>query len=335
MRSCRTSVRASPCRRPWPGSRTIRCTFWKSSSSATRWSFRAARSPRSKARRSSPRRTFSYYARRASGTTRAASSRTQRPALKFVKARGYTLANKRAEEQAKLEGREVAQEGLYARVPNAALRSPRRRTGRSDSDEWVWQHRPVCALDAAGGCGASAHAGHRQGGQEDRRTVCRGDHRLRVPQAARHAQDHGHCCGRSECRDGRGRLLAAGAAGCVAPADQEDGTRHEELAQTHQCRAHRQGASRSSTRTPIEGQPQDDVSPSEDKEEEGGEKSRFFAPKPAEGPHSADVGVDVDVDVEMADGVETESAAASAASTPRRKGAIISLAQLAAAPAEQ
>ncbi|SNX86515.1 related to RAD4 - Excision repair protein [Melanopsichium pennsylvanicum] len=35
-------------------------------------------------------------------------------ALKFVKSRGYTLANKRAEEQARLEGREVAQEGLYA-----------------------------------------------------------------------------------------------------------------------------------------------------------------------------------------------------------------------------
>ncbi|TKY85576.1 hypothetical protein EX895_005738 [Sporisorium graminicola] len=35
-------------------------------------------------------------------------------ALKFVKSRGYTLANKRAEEQARLEGREVVQEGLYA-----------------------------------------------------------------------------------------------------------------------------------------------------------------------------------------------------------------------------
>ncbi|CDR99787.1 hypothetical protein, partial [Sporisorium scitamineum] len=35
-------------------------------------------------------------------------------ALKFVKSRGYTLANKRAEEQARLEGREAAQEGLYA-----------------------------------------------------------------------------------------------------------------------------------------------------------------------------------------------------------------------------
>ncbi|KAJ9474324.1 DNA repair protein RAD4 [Pseudozyma hubeiensis] len=35
-------------------------------------------------------------------------------ALKFVKSRGYTLANKRAEEQARSEGREVAQEGLYA-----------------------------------------------------------------------------------------------------------------------------------------------------------------------------------------------------------------------------
>ncbi|SJX64980.1 related to RAD4-Excision repair protein [Sporisorium reilianum f. sp. reilianum] len=35
-------------------------------------------------------------------------------ALKFVKSRGYTLANKRAEEQARSEGRKVAQEGLYA-----------------------------------------------------------------------------------------------------------------------------------------------------------------------------------------------------------------------------
>lgn len=35
-------------------------------------------------------------------------------ALKFVKSRGYTLANKRAEEQARIEGRDVAQEGLYA-----------------------------------------------------------------------------------------------------------------------------------------------------------------------------------------------------------------------------
>ncbi|EPQ29590.1 uncharacterized protein PFL1_02809 [Pseudozyma flocculosa PF-1] len=35
-------------------------------------------------------------------------------ALKWVKSRGYTLANKRAEEQAKAEGREAPNEGLYA-----------------------------------------------------------------------------------------------------------------------------------------------------------------------------------------------------------------------------
>ncbi|KAJ1025928.1 hypothetical protein NDA16_002554 [Ustilago loliicola] len=45
-------------------------------------------------------------------------------ALKFVKARGYTLANKRAEEQARLEGREVAQEGLYAEFQTKLYEPP-------------------------------------------------------------------------------------------------------------------------------------------------------------------------------------------------------------------
>ncbi len=45
-------------------------------------------------------------------------------ALKWVKSRGYTLANKRAEEQARLEGREVAQEGLYAEFQTQQLYVP-------------------------------------------------------------------------------------------------------------------------------------------------------------------------------------------------------------------
>lgn len=44
--------------------------------------------------------------------------------LKWVKSRGYTLANKRAEEQARAEGQEAPQEGLYARFQTEIYTSP-------------------------------------------------------------------------------------------------------------------------------------------------------------------------------------------------------------------
>lgn len=45
-------------------------------------------------------------------------------ALKWVKSRGYTLANRRAEEQARAEGEEVLQEGLYAAFQTELYRPP-------------------------------------------------------------------------------------------------------------------------------------------------------------------------------------------------------------------
>ncbi|UZJ56938.1 hypothetical protein CBS101457_006258 [Exobasidium rhododendri] len=45
-------------------------------------------------------------------------------ALKWVKSRGYTIANKRAEEEARMQGQEALQEGLYALFQTELYRAP-------------------------------------------------------------------------------------------------------------------------------------------------------------------------------------------------------------------
>ncbi|KAK0535364.1 hypothetical protein OC842_002342 [Tilletia horrida] len=57
--------------------------------------------------------------RKAEGETES----TEEP-LKWAKTRGYTIANKRAQEQARAEGRDVPQEGLYAEFQTEVFRAP-------------------------------------------------------------------------------------------------------------------------------------------------------------------------------------------------------------------
>lgn len=255
-------------------------------------------------------------------------------ALKFVKARGYTLANKRAEEQAKLEGREVAQEGLYAEFQTQLYVPPAvgpdgviPTNGFGNIDLFVPSMLPAGAVHLP---------------MQGTAKVAK---KIGVPYA--------EAITGFEFRKQRGMpkitgiVVAAANAEMVEDAfwqqEQQDALRQQTKKMERAMKNWRKlvNAVRIAKRVQeqykdsIEGQPQD-APPNEDQEKEDGEKSRFFAPKSAEALHSADtdVGEKLDVDVEMADGVETEPAA-SAVSTPRRIGAIISLAQLAAAPAEE
>lgn len=86
--------------------------------------------------------------------------------MKWVKQRNVTINRKRVEEAALLEGADPMEQGLYAAYQTEMYVPPPvvnvscfsswgvsgadevRRTGQ-DSEERLWEYRPVCAVDAA------------------------------------------------------------------------------------------------------------------------------------------------------------------------------------------
>uniref|UniRef100_V5EFH2 Uncharacterized protein n=2 Tax=Kalmanozyma brasiliensis (strain GHG001) TaxID=1365824 RepID=V5EFH2_KALBG len=259
-------------------------------------------------------------------------------ALKWVKSRGYTLANKRAEEQAKLEGREVAQEGLYAEFQTQLYVPPPvgedgviPTNGFGNIDLFVPSMLPAGAVHLA-------YSG-----------VAKVAKKLGVPYA--------EAITGFEFRKQRGMpkitgvVVAQQNAELVEEAfwqqEQQDALKQQTKKMERAMKNWRKliNAVRIAKRVKEQygdkmikeskGSKKKSVKDhSVGDEQDGGEKSRFFAPKSDAAEPAADVSLDttaedLDIDTPMDDIPEPTSAPSTAASTPSKRKKIISLAQLA------